>query len=128
MGYYPLSHNEKVVFELERHLNSTSFKNKYPETGEDVKIMGLRKGENLDLTVAMPLLAGYVQSGNEYFEKKNIIHKEIVEFLGKYRELKTIEVHLNTLDEKGRGLGGIYLSLLGTSAEDADSGQVVGTE
>ena len=124
VGYYPLSHTEKVVFELERHLNSTSFKNKYPETGEDVKIMGLRKGENLDLTVAMPLLAGYVQSGNEYFEKKNIIHKEIVEFLGKYRELKTIEVHLNTLDEKGRGLGGIYLSLLGTSAEDADSGQV----
>jgi S-adenosylmethionine synthetase len=33
-------------------------------------------------------------------------------------------VHFNALDEPGRGLGGIYLSLLGTSAEDADSGQV----
>jgi S-adenosylmethionine synthetase len=31
---------------------------------------------------------------------------------------------MNTLDERGRGLGGVYLSLLGTSAEDADSGQV----
>ena len=124
VGYYPLSHTEKIVFELERHLNSTSFKKKYPETGEDVKIMGLRKGKNLDLTIAMPLLASYVQSGNDYFEKKNIVHKEIVEFLEKHKEMKTIEVHLNTLDEKGRGLGGIYLSLLGTSAEDADSGQV----
>ncbi|MDR4498299.1 MAG: methionine adenosyltransferase [Candidatus Scalindua sp.] len=124
VGYYPLSHAEKIVFELERHLNSTIFKKKHPETGEDVKIMGLRKGENLDLTIAMPLLASYVQSVNDYFEKKNIVHKEIVEFLRKHKEMKTIEVHLNTLDEKGRGPGGIYLSLLGTSAEDADSGQV----
>jgi S-adenosylmethionine synthetase len=33
-------------------------------------------------------------------------------------------VHFNSLDAPGRGLNGIYLSLLGTSAEDADSGQV----
>ena len=124
VGYYPLSLTENVVFELERYLNSTSFKDKYPETGEDIKIMGLRKGEGLDITVAMPLLANYIQSEKEYFERKNIVHKEMVEFLEKYKEFQTIEVHLNALDEKGRGLGGIYLSLLGTSAEDADSGQV----
>jgi S-adenosylmethionine synthetase len=33
-------------------------------------------------------------------------------------------VALNTLDRPGHGLRGVYLSLLGTSAEDADSGQV----
>lgn len=124
VGYYPFSITEKAVFELERYLNSKSFKDEYPETGEDIKIMGLRKGESLDITVAMPLLANYVQSEKEYFERKNIVHKEMAEFLEKYKEFQTIEVHLNTLDEKGRGLGGIYLSLLGTSAEDADSGQV----
>jgi S-adenosylmethionine synthetase len=31
---------------------------------------------------------------------------------------------MNTLDRRGAGLLGIYLSLLGTSAEDADSGEV----
>jgi S-adenosylmethionine synthetase len=35
-----------------------------------------------------------------------------------------MQVRFNTLDRPGRGLGGVYLSLLGTSAEDADSGQV----
>jgi len=45
-------------------------------------------------------------------------------FLEKFEGFKTIGTHFNSLDEKGRGLGGIYLSLLGTSAEDADSGQV----
>ena len=46
------------------------------------------------------------------------------DFLRDMRDLKKKGVHFNTLDEKGRGLGGVYLSLLGTSAEDADSGQV----
>ncbi len=124
VGYYPFSPTERVVFDLERYLNSKSFKDKYPETGEDIKVMGLRKGEALDLTVAMPLLANYIQSEKEYFERKDTVHKEMIGFLEKYKEFQKIEVHLNTLDEKGRGLGGIYLSLLGTSAEDADSGQV----
>jgi S-adenosylmethionine synthetase len=48
----------------------------------------------------------------------------MVTFLERFKGFKRKEVHFNTLDEEGRGLGGIYLSLLGTSAEDADSGQV----
>ncbi|VVC71628.1 S-adenosylmethionine synthase [uncultured archaeon] len=37
---------------------------------------------------------------------------------------KKITLDLNTLDIKGRGINGVYLSLLGTSAEDGDCGQV----
>lgn len=124
VGYYPLSPTEKVVLELERYLNSKRFKDKYPETGEDIKVMGLRRWNKLSLTVAMPLLALYIKSENEYFERKNIVHREMLKFLGRFGSFRKIEVHFNTLDEKGRGLGGIYLSLFGTSAEDADSGQV----
>jgi S-adenosylmethionine synthetase len=35
-----------------------------------------------------------------------------------------VDVQLNTLDVKGRGMGGLYLTVLGTSAEGGDSGQV----
>ncbi|MBI4687139.1 MAG: methionine adenosyltransferase [Nitrospirae bacterium] len=124
VGYYPLSPAETVVLELERYLNSKRFKDKYPETGEDIKVMGLRRDSILNLTVAMPLIAGYVKSENEYFERKEIIRKEMLGFLGRFEGFKDIEIYFNSLDEKGRGLGGVYLSLLGTSAEDADSGQV----
>ncbi|MCL5062234.1 MAG: methionine adenosyltransferase [Nitrospirae bacterium] len=124
VGYYPLSPTEKVVLELERYLNSKRFKDKYPETGEDIKVMGLRRANVLDLTVAMPFLAPYIKSEKDYFERKETVHKEMLQFVERFKEFKNIEVHFNTLDEKGRGLGGIYLSLLGTSAEDADSGQV----
>jgi len=124
VGYYPLSPAEKVVLNLEGRLNSSEFKNMYPETGEDIKVMGLRNRDSLDLTVAMPLLASYIRSEEEYFERKEIIHRSIKEMLGETGGFKRIDVHFNNLDVRGRGLGGIYLSLLGTSAEDADSGQV----
>lgn len=124
VGYYPLSPAEKAVLNLERQLNSQKFKKRHPETGEDIKVMGLRKKNILEFTVAMPLLASYIRSEDEYFERKIVIRKEMEEMLGIFREFKEIKIHFNTLDERGRGLGGIYLSLLGTSAEDADSGQV----
>lgn len=124
VGYFPLSPTEKAVLGLERYLNSKQFKKKYPETGEDVKVMGLRRKDVLDVTVAMPLMSGYVRSEEEYFERKDIIGREMIRFMTGYRGFGKTEIHFNTLDEKGRGLGGIYLSLLGTSAEDADSGQV----
>ncbi|MFH1014487.1 MAG: methionine adenosyltransferase [Nitrospirota bacterium] len=124
VGYYPLSPTEKTVLELEQFLNSKKFKNKYPETGEDIKVMGLRRGNVLDLTVAMPLLADYIKSEKNYFERKEAIHDVMESFLERFEGFKKRNVHFNTLDEKGRGLGGVYLSLLGTSAEDADSGQV----
>jgi S-adenosylmethionine synthetase len=124
IGYYPLSPTENVVFMLERHLNSKEFKDQYPETGEDIKVMGLRRGKKLELTVAMPLLSPYIDLEKEYFQKKDRIHHEIKTFCKSFEGFKEIDVHLNTLDVEGRGFGGIYISLLGTSAEDADSGQV----
>jgi S-adenosylmethionine synthetase len=124
VGYYPLSPCETVVLELERHLNSRRFKRRHPESGEDIKVMGLRTGKNLDLTVAMPLICSAIQSERDYFEKKGELHGEMQKFIRKFSGFSDIRIHFNTLDEKGRGLGGVYLSLLGTSAEDADSGQV----
>jgi S-adenosylmethionine synthetase len=124
VGYFPLSPTERIVLELERHLNSALFKKKYPETGEDIKVMGVRTGKDLDLTVAMPLICTYVSSEQEYFERKDVLHREMRNVVGRFQGFKNVRIHFNTLDETGRGLGGVYLSLLGTSAEDADSGQV----
>ena len=124
VGYYPLSPTEQVVLELEKFLNGPQFKERYPESGEDIKVMGLRREKRLDLTVAMPLLAGHVASERDYFIRKDIIHREMGAFLKRFAGFKSIDLHFNTLDEPGKGVDGVYLSLLGTSAEDADSGQV----
>jgi S-adenosylmethionine synthetase len=124
VGYYPLSPTEIAVLELERHLNSSKFKKEFPQAGEDIKVMGLRKGTTLDLTVAMPLISRFVASEQDYFCQKEAIRSAMHVFSQQYPWFRKTSVHYNTLDQRGRGLGGIYLSLTGTSAEDADSGQV----
>lgn len=124
VGYYPLSPTEMAVLEMERFLNGSEFKGQFPQTGEDIKVMGARIGRNLELTVAMPLLARFVTSEQDYFAKKKSILAEMQEYAAQFSNTGRVALHYNTLDMPGRGLGGIYLSLLGTSAEDADSGQV----
>ncbi len=124
VGYYPLSLCEQAVLGLERYLNSKRFKKTHPETGEDIKVMGLRTGKVLDLTVAMPLICGYIRSERDYFERKDMLVSEMRKFVASFGGFTDVRINYNTLDEKGRGLGGVYLTLLGTSAEDADSGQV----
>jgi len=124
VGYYPLSPTEAAVLQLERHLNSPQFKKEFPQAGEDIKVMGLRKGTSLDLTVAMPLISRFVASEKDYFAQKEAILSAIQHYTGQFPWFRKTSVHYNTLDQRGRGLGGIYLSLTGTSAEDADSGQV----
>ncbi len=124
IGYYPMSPTEETVLGIERFLNSREFKKRHAWTGEDIKVMGLRTGRRLDLTVAMPLLSPFIKSEAEYFEKKEAVLGAMEKYLGERDYFDEITVSMNTLDKKGRGLGGIYLSLLGTSAEGADSGQV----
>jgi S-adenosylmethionine synthetase len=125
VGYYPLSPTEELVLALERELNGERFKAQFPDTGEDVKVMGLRCRDELDLTVAMPLICTDVKSERDYFLRKEVVRVAVDRFLSERRGgFRRVSLHFNTLDEPGRELGGVYLSLLGTSAEDADSGQV----
>ncbi|HOP39414.1 MAG TPA: methionine adenosyltransferase [Geobacteraceae bacterium] len=124
VGYYPLSPTEQAVLEMEQYLNSYKFKKEFPQAGEDIKVMGLRKGTTLDLTIAMPLISRFIASEHDYFSQKEAIRSAMNRFVQRFSWFRKASVHFNTLDQRGRGLGGIYLSLTGTSAEDADSGQV----
>lgn len=123
IGYWPLTPTERAVLELENYLNSSEFKTRFPDTAEDVKVMGVRVRRSLDLAVAMPLLCSHIDSEREYFDRKAAVRQEMVEWANNHLPFDTA-VHLNALDSPGEGLKGVYLSLLGTSAEDADSGQV----
>lgn len=123
VGYAPMTRTEKAVFETERFINSAAFKQRHPEAGSDVKVMGVRRGNGLDLTIACPLMSKLVKSERDYFRKKDALRSSIRDFT-KGLGFNGVTLHLNALDKKGIGIDGAYLTLLGTSAEDADSGQV----
>jgi S-adenosylmethionine synthetase len=125
VGYAPLSETEELVLATERYLNSTAFKAAYPDAGEDIKVMGYRFGRHLTLTVALAFVDRFIPDETTYFERKTAIRDDLQWFVERQqRTIDQVTVDINTLDEPGRGAGGMYLTVLGTSAEGGDGGQV----
>jgi S-adenosylmethionine synthetase len=124
VGYAPLTITEKLVLQTERYLNSDDFKNRFPESGEDIKVMGLRTNKHIDLIVAMAMVDRYVKNEQDYFRKKEEIVEEVRKYANENSEGYEVHVELNSLDAKGRGVNGVYLTVLGTSADGADCGEV----
>lgn len=125
VGFAPLSETERLVLAAETYLNSSAFKKRFPETGEDVKVMGIRRGRLLQLTVAVAFVARFVTSAAHYFARKSQILEDLQTHLDpQLRDLDRLELQLNTLDDPARGAAGMYLTVIGTSADGADGGEV----
>jgi S-adenosylmethionine synthetase len=124
VGYAPLSTTEKIVLQTEKYINSPSFKREFPETGEDVKIMASREGKELTLTVALAFVDKFIENESQYFKKKAEVEENVNKFVRNRVKFDSSNVNINTLDKRGRGMDGIYLTVLGTSADDGDGGQV----
>lgn len=125
VGYAPLTPTERLVFQVERFLNGRSFKKEFPDTGEDVKVLAVRSGGDLNVTVAMPFLAPLIRNESIYFKRKACVERALTDFMTqKIGRSLSSHVFLNVLDQRGAGEAGAYLTLLGTSAEAGDSGEV----
>jgi len=124
VGYAPLTMTETAVLETELYINSKEFKSEFPESGEDVKVMGFRDGDKLDLTIAMAIVDSYVTSEAHYFERKKEMLQAIKEFHNKKGHFDNANITMNNLDRENKGIDGLYLTVLGTSADSSDSGEV----
>jgi len=128
VGFAPVTETEQLVVDAEQYLNSKAFKTEFPETGEDVKVMGVRRDHVVDLTVALAFVDRFVESEASYFRKKTDIERDLTAHLNHRLErldaLTLGELRINALDEPGRAEAGTYLTVTGTSAEGADSGEV----
>lgn len=125
VGYAPFTPTERLVFQIEQFLNSRSFKQEFPDTGEDVKVLAVRRVRDLDVTVAMPFLAPRIRNESHYFKRKVLVERALTHFVT--RKCGTgfsPHIFLNVLDQRGTGEAGAYLTVLGTSAEAGDSGEV----
>jgi S-adenosylmethionine synthetase len=86
--------------------------------------MGIRQNNDLHLTVAMAFVDQYVTSEDNYFTQKSEVLETLLDFISAKTDMESSTIDLNTLDKQGRGMGGMFLTVLGTSADDGDCGQV----
>jgi len=120
VGFAPLSHLETIVLEAERFLNSSQLKSKIPAVGEDVKVMGLRIGKQIKLTIAAATISRHVRDKDEYISVKEEVKNAVLDHTVKFADDYSIEVHINTADKVEEGI--FYLTVTGTSAEHGDDG------
>jgi S-adenosylmethionine synthetase len=114
----PRSPLEDVVYRLEHYLNSPAYRNEVP-IGRDIKVMGARNGDEVVVTVAVPVLARAVSDRAAYVD---VISRVRVDGLALVRDRfgDGSELRVNQAD----GDDSQYLTLTGTSAEAGDDGQV----
>ena len=117
VGFAPLSILERTVLETEKALNSDGFKKRYPEVGEDIKIMGSRVDDRIELTVAAAFVSRHVSSLSEYNGKKERLKSQTEKIASRIAE-RDVDVVVNTAD-RGKN---VYLTLTGLSCEMGDDG------
>ena len=98
VGYAPMTRTENMVLETERYVNSKDFKKQFPAGGEDVKVMGYRNGNTLNLTVAMAFVDRFIEGEKDYMRKKEDIQTNVQDWVNKKAAFDTVKVFVNTLD------------------------------
>ncbi len=121
VAFAPLTDTEKLVLQTEELLNSKKFKEEFPEVGEDVKVMGMRRGNHIKLTIAAAMISHVIPNKGHYLEVKKRVTQRIEDLAARITD-KEVEVFINTADEPDKDL--FYLTVTGTSAEQGDDGQV----
>jgi S-adenosylmethionine synthetase len=120
LAFAPLSSLERLVYETERYLNSRGFKSKLPMVGEDVKVMGLRRGSKIVLTIASAMISSLILDPGEYVSVKEQVKEEVLDLATRITPNHVVEVYVNTADIREKNI--FYLTVTGTSAEHGDDG------
>ncbi|GAB3679460.1 methionine adenosyltransferase [Salinarchaeum chitinilyticum] len=120
VGHAPMTETERIVYEAEQRLNG-EYAETNPELGPDVKIMGKREGDQVDVTVAAAIVDEYVADLEEYDEAVQGV-RSFVESVADEITDRSVDVYVNTADDYEQE--SVYLTVTGTSAEQGDDGSV----
>jgi S-adenosylmethionine synthetase len=120
VGYAPLSELETVALRVEQALTKREATTAHPEVGEDVKVMGVRHGDAIQLTVACAFVGRHLRDLADYEAGKAAL-AERAAAVARLHTRRSVGVAVNTADDPARE--SIYLTVTGTSAESGDDGE-----
>lgn len=120
VGHAPFSETETIILEVSDFIDGT-FRPRNPVVGQDIKIMGLRDGNTITLTLACAMVDRYCSGLSQYMEYKELL-KEQVETIARKYTSRTVVIDVNTADDIDTG--SVFLTVTGTSAEMGDDGSV----
>ena len=120
-GFAPFTELERVVLEVSRALNGADSGRECPAIGQDNKVMAIRRGSEISLTVACAFVARLTADVNQYIQHKACV-REIVLQAARRVTRNSVDAVVNRADDPEHG--NIFLTVTGTSAEAGDDGEV----
>ena len=120
VGHAPLTETEQIVLETERRLNA-EYAPEHPAVGQDIKVMGKREGDQIDVTVAAAVVDAHVSDMAAYRSVVDGIEAYVRAVATELTD-RDVTVYVNTADDYETGA--IYLTTTGLSAEQGDDGSV----
>ncbi|WP_174591264.1 methionine adenosyltransferase [Methanocella conradii] len=111
IGFAPLSHLEEDALRIEPLMRSVK------GVGEDVKVMGIRRGGAVHFTLAAAIVSKYVKDREQYEDIKVAIEGEVLKQVAAGWDDAAVAVNAADRGED------IYLTVTGTSAEMGDDGE-----
>ena len=121
VGYAPISALEFLVLRLESKLNGRLRTAHHPAWGEDIKIMAVRHGMAVSLTVACAMIDRHLANVEDYRAETAAI-VDLARTLAAEHGFDDCRVEVNAGD--GSDETSLYLTVTGTSAEAGDDGEV----
>ena len=121
VSYAPLSPLERLVLAVEKRINERDRNREHSAWGEDVKVMGVRRGTAVRLTVACAMIGRYLAHIDDYLAEKAAV-TQMVHELAIEHGFSDCQVSVNSADCPKTNT--VYLTVTGTSAEAGDDGQV----
>jgi S-adenosylmethionine synthetase len=119
-AHWPRSVLENAVYETCEYITSELI-DRFP-VGEDVKVMGMRQGNDIVLTCAVPFMAAQIPDIEAYVKAKSAVKQAVQAFAEALAPGHPVRVDVNTADDEASSA--VYLTLTGTSAEMGDDGAV----
>lgn len=121
VGYAPMTALELFVLRTETLLNRRQRASHHPAWGEDIKVMGIRQGGAVSMTVACAMIDRYLENLDEYVAETTAIRRKVQDLAADHG-FDECRVAVNAADDVAAG--SLYLTVTGTSAEAGDDGEV----
>ncbi|MEM2839008.1 MAG: methionine adenosyltransferase [Thermoplasmata archaeon] len=120
VSFAPFSETERIVLETEKYING-KLKEKLPEVGKDVKVMGCRVKDEIKLTVAAAIISPLTKDRDHYISVIDELRDSVYDHALKLTD-RNLTVDINTGDDPDKNI--FYLTVSGLSMENGDDGSV----
>jgi len=120
VSFAPFSLTEQLVYDTEKYINGEMEKD-LPASGQDVKVMGVRFGDEITLTIANAFISKNLTDYGHYESLKEEVREKILDYIAKQTD-HAVKVEINTGDDKKAESG--FITVTGTSTEMGDDGSV----